>query len=96
MIRALAEVEHFVDHIYDAKSGSTKQITKAHLLNPKVDATIGYGHKLTPKERQQWSFNKKVTKQEALQLYKKDLGEVERILNANLKKLSYDSKVEYS
>ena len=96
MIRALAEVEHFVDHIYDAKSGSTKQITKAQLLNHKVDATIGYGHKLTPKERQQWSFNKKVTKQEALQLYKKDLGEVERILNANLKKLSYDSKVEYS
>jgi hypothetical protein len=52
MIRALAEVEHFVDHIYDAKSGTTKQITKAQLSDPKVDATIGYGHKLTAKERQ--------------------------------------------
>ena len=52
MIRALAEVEHFVNHIYDAKSGSTKQITKAQLSDPKVDATIGYGHKLTAKERQ--------------------------------------------
>ncbi len=96
MIRALAEVEKFVDHIYDAKSGSTKQITKAQLSDPKVDATIGYGHKLTPQERRDWSFNKKVTKQEALELYKIDLKEVERILNLNLKKLSYDSKVEYS
>lgn len=96
MIRALAEVERFVDHIYDAKSGSTKQITKAQLSDPNVDATIGYGHKLTKEERRAWSFNKHIDKNEAIALYKKDLGEVERILNANLKKLSYDSKVEYS
>lgn len=96
MIKAIAEVEHFVDHIYDAKSGSTKQITKAQLLDPKVDATIGYGHKLTPAERKAWSFNRKITKEDALKLFEKDLYEVEKILNANLKKLPYDSKVEYS
>ena len=96
MIRAIADIEKFVDHIYDAKSGKTKQISKAQLLDPNVDATIGYGHALTWEERKSMAFNTKWTKAKALEVFKKDIAEHERILNNNLKKLPYYNNVFFS
>ena len=94
--RAIAEVESFVDHIYDAKSGSTKQIRKEDMLNMKKDLTIGYGHKLTPAERKSMSFNTRWSKEKAFDVFKKDIKEHENYLNANLRKLNYYDKVKFS
>ena len=51
ILRAVAEVESFVDHIYDAKSGTRKAVRKADMMDMSKDLTIGYGHKLTRAER---------------------------------------------
>jgi len=61
MFMALAEVEQFVDHIYDTADKSRK-ITRDDMKNMKMDLTIGYGHKLTAEERKNWSHNKKISK----------------------------------
>ena len=95
MIKALCNVEKFVDHIYDAKVG-TEQIRKGDMGVKSKDLTIGYGHKLTLEERKNWSWNKRITKEEAFELFKKDLRSTEKQLNSCLRKLPYDKKVEYS
>ena len=95
MLSALADVEHFVDHIYDTANRNRK-ITKRDMLNPKVDLTIGYGHKLTKEERQKWNINKKVTKADAYEMFKDDVAKQERIMNIKLSQLPYDDRVEYS
>lgn len=93
MIEALMEVEHFVDHIYDAKN---RNRTDINMNDMSQDLTIGYGHKLTKEERKTWSKNKKVSQEEAKQIFIKDLRETERYLNKKLAQLPYDKKVEYS
>ena len=95
IMRALAEVESFVDHIYDAKVGK-KQIRKQDLMDMSKDLTIGYGHKLTKEERKAWSFNKKISKEEAYKLFKQDFKEQERLVNVELKKLHYYDYVQFS
>lgn len=94
--KAIAEVEQFVDHIYDAKSGSTKQIRKEDMMNMKKDLTIGYGHKLTREERKKMSFNTRWSKEKAFTVFKKDIKKHETYLNANLRRLSYYDKVKFS
>lgn len=96
IIKALAEVEHFVPYIYDAKKGVNARVKRNQMTDMSKDLTIGYGHKLTPEERRTMAYDTQVTKQWALDMYKKDLAETERILNIKLKTLPYDSKVEYS
>ena len=49
----------------------------------KQDLTIGYGHKLTKEERKKWNLNKRITREEAKQLFMKDLKETEKYLNAH-------------
>jgi len=95
IMRALAEVESFVDHIYDAKVGK-KQIRKQDLMDMSKDLTIGYGHKLTKEERKAWSFNKRISKEEAYKLFKQDFKEQERLVNVELKKLHYYDYVQFS
>ena len=96
ILRAVAEVESFVDHIYDAKSGTRKAIRKADMMDMKKDLTIGYGHKLTKEERKTMAFNTKWTKQHAFEVFKKDAKSHEQILNNCLKQLPYYDKVEFS
>lgn len=93
MIEALMEVEHFVDHIYDAKN---RKRTDINMNDMSQDLTIGYGHKLTKEERKTWSKNKRVSQEEAKQIFIEDLRETERYLNKKLAQLPYDKKVEYS
>ena len=95
MLKALADVEHFVDHIYDT-ADKTRKITRKDMGNLKMDLTIGYGHKLTVEERKKWSPDKKVTREQAMELFKKDVAANERILNNYLAQLAYDAKVNYS
>jgi GH24 family phage-related lysozyme (muramidase) len=95
MLKALADVEHFVDHIYDT-ADKTRKITRKDMGNLKMDLTIGYGHKLTVEERKKWSPDKKVTREQAMELFKKDVAANERILNNYLAQLPYDAKVNYS
>ena len=96
MLKAVAEVESFVDHIYDAKSGSRKQIRKADMMDMKKDLTIGYGHKLTKEERKTMAFNTRWTKEKAFNVFKKDAKEHEKVLNNSLRKLPYYDKVVFS
>ena len=63
IVRAIAETEQFVDHIYDAANPKAK-VTKRDMLNMKKDITCCYGHALTVAERKAWSPNKKFTKAE--------------------------------
>ena len=63
IVRAIAETEQFVDHIYDAANPKAK-VTKKDMLNMKKDITCCYGHALTVAERKAWSPNKKFTKAE--------------------------------
>ena len=63
IVRAIAETEKFVDHIYDAGNPRAK-VTKKDMLNMKKDITCCYGHALTVAERKAWSPNKKFTKTE--------------------------------
>ena len=63
IVRAIAETEMFVDHIYDAANPRAK-VTKRDMLNMKKDITCCYGHALTVAERKAWSPNKKFTKAE--------------------------------
>ena len=63
IVRAIAETEQFVDHIYDARNPRAK-VTKKDMLNMKKDITCCYGHALTVAERKAWSPNKKFTKAE--------------------------------
>ena len=63
IVRAIAETEKFVDHIYDAGNKRAK-VTKRDMLNMKKDITCCYGHALTVAERKAWSPNKKFTKAE--------------------------------
>lgn len=63
IVRAIAETEQFVDHIYDAANPRAK-VTKRDMLNMKKDITCCYGHALTVAERKAWSPNKKFTKAE--------------------------------
>ena len=85
MAKAIFECENCVLHLYDAKNPRRK-ITKKDILNPKVDLTWGAGHKLTPAERKTVRPNSKLTKQQALQLFKKDLRQKEIELNNALKR----------
>ena len=93
--RAIAEVEQFVDHIYDAKSGK-KQIRKEDMMNMKKDLTIGYGHKLTKEERKTMAFNTRWTKEKAFEVFKKDIKEHEKIMNSKLRTLHYYDNVIFS
>lgn len=93
MIEALMAVEDYSAVIYDAKNPKRKNID---MNNMKQDLTIGYGHKLTKEERKKWSKDKRMSKEEAKQLFIKDLKETERYLNKKLAQLPYDKKVEYS
>ena len=95
MANALKEVEKYVDHIYDAKKPSRK-ITQKDMTNMSYDLTIGYGHALTKAERESWKADMRMSKEEAQQLFMKDLGVVEKQINGKLKSLPYDSQVEYS
>lgn len=63
IVRAIAETEKFVDHIYDAANPRAK-VTKSDMLNMKKDITCCYGHALTAAERKAWSPDKKFTKAE--------------------------------
>ena len=93
--RAIAEVEQFVDHIYDAKD-SKKQIRKEDMMNMKKDLTIGYGHKLTKEERRTMAFNTRWTKEKAFEVFKKDIREHESIMNSKLRTLHYYDDVVFS
>lgn len=93
MIEALMAVEDFSEVIYDAKNPKRKNLD---MKNMKQDLTIGYGHKLTKEERKKWNLNKRITREEAKQLFMKDLKETEKYLNKKLSQLPYDKKVEYS
>lgn len=85
MAQAIFECEKCILHLYDADNPRRK-ITKKDILNPKVDLTWGAGHKLTPAERKSVRPNSKLTKQQALQLFKKDIRRKENELNQALKK----------
>ena len=95
MLDALWEVEHFVDHIYDAKKPSRVPKSQRELLDGS-DWTIGAGHKLTKKECKDMNFRKKITTEQGKALFKKDMQEHEQLVNNMLKTLPYDSKVNYS
>ena len=85
MAKAIFECESCVLHLYDAKN-PLRKITKKDILNPKVDLTWGAGHKLTPAERKAVRPNSKLSKQQALKLFKKDLRQKEIELNNALKR----------
>lgn len=85
MAKAIFECESCVLHLYDAKNPRRK-ITKRDILNPRVDLTWGAGHKLTPAERKAVRPNSKLSKQQALKLFKKDLRQKEIELNNALKR----------
>ena len=85
MAKAIFECESCILRLYDAKKPRRK-ITKKDILNPKVDLTWGAGHKLTPVERKSVRPNSKLTSQQALQLFKKDLRQKEIELNKALKR----------
>ena len=85
MAKAIFECESCILRLYDAKKPRRK-ITKKDILNPKVDLTWGAGHKLTPAERKSVRPNSKLTNQQALQLFKKDLRQKEIELNKALKR----------
>ena len=96
ILKAVAEVEMYVGHIYDAKSKSRKQIRKQDMLDMSKDLTIGYGHKLTKEERKTMAFNTKWSKEKAFEVFKKDAKSHEKILNSCLKRLPYYDEVEFS
>ena len=95
IVRAIAETEQFVDHIYDAANPKAK-VTKKDMLNMKKDITCCYGHALTVAERKAWSPNKKFTKAEGQAIFAKDLKAHAQIVNMKLAQLPWYKDVQFS
>lgn len=95
IVRAIAETEKFVDHIYDAANPRAK-VTKKDMLNMKKDITCCYGHALTAAERKAWSPNKKFTKAEGQAIFAKDLNSHAQIVNMKLEQLPWYKDVQFS
>ena len=95
IVRAIAETEQFVDHIYDAANPRAK-VTKRDMLNMKKDITCCYGHALTVAERKAWSPNKKFTKSEGQAIFAKDLNSQAQIVNTKLEQLPWYKDVQFS
>ena len=95
IVRAIAETEKFVDHIYDAGNPRAK-VTKKDMLNMKKDITCCYGHALTVAERKAWSPNKKFTKAEGHAIFAKDLNAHAQIVNMKLEQLPWYKDVQFS
>ena len=95
IVRAIAETEQFVDHIYDARNPRAK-VTKRDMLNMKKDITCCYGHALTVAERKAWSPNKKFTKAEGQAIFAKDLKAHAQIVNMKLEQLPWYNDVQFS
>lgn len=92
--RFIANHEGFRDKIYDTKTGQSPKNAKD--LKSNKDWTIGYGHKLTKKEKRTWDFNKTISKDEAYKLFLQDFAEHEKSAIQGLKTLPYYKKVIFS
>lgn len=99
LINGMLEVEHFVDHIYDAKHPDKpvdiNELRKGQ-CNGKYDWTMLYGHHLSEQECKTLDPKRKYSKAYGKQVFMKDLQAHVNTCNNKLKQLPYYDKVQFS
>lgn len=96
ILDAIMETESCVLRLYDAKNPNRK-LNRRDILNPKVDLTIGYGHKLTREERRKARVGMTITKQQAVAMFRKDAATTAAVLrNAMQRDLPWFDQVHIS